>query len=62
MGVIHRFANRPPGTLWVPVFVMQAKGFSPAARVVRQPAVVGLKPSASMTNPFGLEARHANPA
>src|SRR5258705_12719290 len=30
-GVLHGVADRPPGTLWVPAFVMPAEGFSPAA-------------------------------
>jgi hypothetical protein len=36
-GVMRRFTDRPPGTLWVPAFVLPAEGFSPAAREVRQP-------------------------
>jgi hypothetical protein len=53
------FANRPPGTLWVPAFVMRAEGFSPTARVVRQPAAAELKPSARLTKPYGLETYRA---
>src|SRR6266508_6115373 len=53
---MHGFADRPPGTLWVPAFVVEAEGFSPAARVVRQPAA-GLKPSARFTKPCQLTAR-----
>jgi hypothetical protein len=26
---MHDFADRPPGTLWVPAFVVEAEGFSP---------------------------------
>jgi hypothetical protein len=45
-GVLHVFAHyvsSPQG------FVKRAEGFSPAAGVVRQPAAVGLKPSATAT-------------
>jgi hypothetical protein len=45
-GVSHGFARRvvsPKG------FVKRAEGFSPAARMLRQPAAAGLKPSATTT-------------
>jgi hypothetical protein len=57
---MHVFADRPPGTFWVPAFVVEAEGFSPAARVVRQPAA-GLKPSARLTKPYGLKTYRAKP-
>jgi len=37
-GVMPVFANRPPGTLWVPAFVTPAEGFSPTAHGMHQPA------------------------
>jgi hypothetical protein len=56
---MHGFANRPPGTLWVPAFVVVAEGFSPAAAAWRSMRAAGLKPSAGRTKPFGLEMRRA---
>ena len=51
---MQRFAGRPPGTLWVPAFVVYAEGFSPAARMMRRPVATGLKPAARVTKPYGL--------
>jgi hypothetical protein len=51
---MHSFADRPPGTLWVPAFVVVAEGFSPVAASWRNTFAAGQKPSASITKPFGL--------
>ena len=60
MGVMHGFAGRPPGTLWVPAFDVEAEGFSPAAGW-RTTRAAGLKPSASSTKPYGLKTDRAKP-
>ena len=56
-GMMHGLANRP--RRW-PSYC-QPRALGPAARVVRQPAAAGLKPSARLTKPFGLEAYRAKP-
>jgi len=59
---MHVFAGRPPGTLWVPAFVVVAEGFSPAAVGWRNTLAARLKPSASITKPFGLRLVAQNSA
>src|SRR6266542_2691400 len=59
-GVMPGFADRPPGTPWVPAFVAVAAGFSPAAGW-RTTRTAGLKPAARRTKPFGLATHRAKP-